>query len=94
MENITVRLAPDFVAGRYGQSRMRTQSSASSLLTMPLLTFNRKDTGGQSIGGKNAMTASSAEFPSKRFQCGGIVTGAAGTERPSEPISRNRGYIA
>ena len=35
----------DFTAGSYGSSRMRTQPAASSHVTMPLLAFNRKDTG-------------------------------------------------
>ena len=46
---------------------------------MPLLAFNRKDTGGESIGSGSPLAADFASIPGKDLHCGGIVTGAAGT---------------
>jgi hypothetical protein len=51
---------------------------------MPLLTINRKDTGGKSIGRNSPVAANPA---SKRFQYGGIVA-------DRRMGSRNRGHIA
>jgi hypothetical protein len=48
---------------------------------MPLLAFNRKDTGGESIGSNGRQAADFASTTRKRFHCGGIVTG------PSERCS-------
>jgi len=45
---------------------------------MPLLAFNRKDTGGESIGSGDPWAADFASSTGKALHCGGIVTGAAG----------------
>ena len=45
---------------------------------MPLLAFNRKDTGGESIGSVGPWAADFASSTGKPLHCGGIVTGAAG----------------
>jgi hypothetical protein len=45
-------------------------------MTMPRLALNRKDTGGESIGGKGPGVHFSPQ-PLKRFHCGGIVAGSA-----------------
>src|SRR5579864_807741 len=71
VEIITVRLAPGF----YGSSRMRTEAAASRSATMPLLAFNRKDSGGESIGRYRLQVADFASTTRKRFHCGGIVAG-------------------
>jgi hypothetical protein len=63
---------------------MQTRQAASSHATMPLLTINRKDTGGKSIGRNSPVAANPA---SKRFQYGGIVA-------DRRMGSRNRGHIA
>jgi len=42
---------------------------------MPLLAFNRKDTGGESIGSHGHQAAGFASTTRKRFHCGGIVAG-------------------
>jgi len=42
---------------------------------MPLLAFNRKDTGGESIGSYGRQAADLAGTTRKRFHCGGIVAG-------------------
>jgi hypothetical protein len=49
MESITVRLG--FTSGSCDQTRMQTQSAASSAATLPLLAINRKDTGANRRGG-------------------------------------------
>jgi hypothetical protein len=49
MENITIRLAPGFAWIVFGCA---TDPAASSDKTMPRLAVNRKDTGGESSGGK------------------------------------------
>ncbi|MGY3610524.1 MULTISPECIES: hypothetical protein [unclassified Bradyrhizobium] len=56
---------------------MQTQAAASRPATMPFLAFNRKDTGGESIGRLAFEAADLANNTGKRFQCGGIVAGAA-----------------
>src|SRR5690348_12335936 len=59
------------------QCRMQTQAAASRPATMPFLAFNRKDTGGESIGRLTFEAADLANNTGKRIQCGGIVAGAA-----------------
>src|SRR3954454_10542460 len=49
MENITIRLAPGCV--RMVLDAQPTRQHQSDM-TMPRLAFNRKDTGGESMGGK------------------------------------------
>jgi len=48
---------------------------------MPLLAFNRKDTGAESIGRYGLQAADFASTTRKRFHCGGIVA------RPPERCS-------
>jgi hypothetical protein len=50
---------------------------------MPLLAFNRKDTGDESIGRLGLWAADLANCTGKRFHYGGIVAGAPGI--PGQP---------
>jgi hypothetical protein len=51
MESITVRLGSRIYGRTCDQTRMQTQSAASSGATMPLLAINRKDTGANRLAG-------------------------------------------
>jgi hypothetical protein len=92
VEIITVRLAPGF----YGSSRMRAEAAASRSATMPLLAFNRKDTGWRIDWQVRASGRRFCQHHPRTLSLWRYRISITALEDDMQPAagSRNRGHIA